>query len=136
MRSVRSWRVSTWLMVLWSGFWALVAASMFWSTFTGAACAGNEVGTPENCQNWIGILLAFLLFVVFVVWLAGMGVMIVGRASGPRRWSGGPGEHASRRGTPRGYCLACGGKVADMREACPACGHSPQEGYDPWQTTP
>jgi hypothetical protein len=136
MWSFRSWRVSTWLIVLWSGFWAFVAVSMIWSTFTGAACAGNEIGTPASCQGWIGLLLVFVLFLMFLVWLGGMGVLIVVRAIGWRRGHGGPGGRNSRRGTPRGYCLACGAKVADVRETCPQCGHSPQESYDSWQSTP
>lgn len=136
MRSFRSWRISTWLIVFWSGFWAAVAVSAIWSTFTGAACAGTQIGTPGTCQEWIGILLAFVLFLMFLVWLVGMGVLIVVRAIGRPRGHGGPGDHTSRSGTPRGYCLACGAKVVDVREACPLCGHSPQEGYDPWQSTP
>jgi hypothetical protein len=129
MRSVGSWRVSTWLMVLWSGFWAFVAVSLIWSTVTGAACAGTEIGTPENCQGWIGVLLAVFLYLAFMVWLVGMGVLLAVRVIHRR-------EHPSRRGTPHGYCLACGANVFDVREACPMCGHSPHEGYDPWQSTP
>jgi len=133
MRSVRSWRVTSWLMVLWSGFWAFVAVSMIWSTFTGSACAGTEIGTPESCKGWIGVLLAVFLYLAFMVWLVGIGVLIFARVIGQRRR---PGEPPSRRGTPHGYCLACGANVFDVREVCPMCGHSPQEGYDPWRSTP
>ena len=93
MWSFWRWRVTTWLIVAWSGFWAYVAVSMTWSTFDGTACARSAFSTPASCQGWIGYLLAGFLFMTFQVWRVGTGVLILLWAIGWRRKHSGSGEH-------------------------------------------
>jgi hypothetical protein len=100
-------------MVLWSGLWAVVAVSQIRDTFSGVACAQNQLGTAEHCQEWIGVFLAVVLLVELLVWLVGMGVLVLVRTIGRSRGHGGAG---------REYCRACGAKVDRETETCPRCG--------------
>ena len=128
MRSIGRWRVSTWLMVLWSGFWAFQVAALIGGAAT--ACGKTDTG----CQAWSELFAVVILMFMFLVWLVGLVVLSLVWAVTRRRGRDSLGKRpgAQAEGTPRGNCGACGAPVADVREACPRCGHSPQEGYDPW----
>ncbi len=134
MRSIGSWRVSTWLIVVWSVFCGYMAAMFVWGMAT--SCAGKtDSGTP-TCQDWANLFYGVILFWVVLVWLVGLGVLIlVWATSRPDGGQGSSRHFHPRKGTPHGACSACGARVADVREVCPRCGHSPQDGLDSWQST-
>jgi uncharacterized membrane protein len=134
MRSIGSWRVSTWLIVLWSGLCAFAAAVLIVGMAT--VCVGKtDTGTP-TCQDWANLFFGVILFVVIMAWLVGLVLLIVvWETSRPDGGQGSRGKRGPQEGTPHGACVACGARVADVREICPRCGHSPQEGYDSWGST-
>ncbi len=134
MRSIGSWRVSTWLIVVWSVLFGYIAAVLVWGMAT--SCAGQtDSGTP-TCQDVADLIFGPILLIAVLVWLLGLGVLtVVWATSQPDGEQGSPRHLHPRKGTPHGACNACGARVADVREVCPRCGHSPQDGLDPWQST-
>jgi hypothetical protein len=134
MRCIGSRRISTWLIVLWSGFCGFTAVSLILGMAT--ACVGKTDTVTPTCQDWATALFGAILLLVILAGLLGFAVLIVVWAvSRPDGGQDIAPQRTPRKGTPGGTCSACGARVPDVREACPRCGHSPQEGYDPWQST-
>jgi hypothetical protein len=138
MRSIGSWRVSTWLIVVWSVLFGYIAAVLVavLVSVPATSCASNTNSGTPTCQDWANLLGGVILFWVAVVWLVGLVVLILVWATNrPDGGQGSPRYLHPRKSTPQGACSACGARVTDVREVCPRCGHSPQDGLDPWQST-
>jgi hypothetical protein len=138
MRSIGSWRVSTWLIVVWSVLFGYIAAVLVAAlvSVSATSCAGNTNSVTPTCQDWANLFVGVLLFCVILVWLVGLVVLVLVWATGrPDGGQGSPFHLRPRRGTPQGACSACGARVTDVREVCPRCGHSPQDGLDPWESS-
>ena len=59
MRSIGSWRISTWLIVLWSGFCGFTAVSLILGMAT--ACVGKTDTVTPTCQDWATALFGAIL---------------------------------------------------------------------------
>jgi hypothetical protein len=135
MRSISSWRVSTWLIVLWSALWAFLGALPILARAT-TPCHGQYNSATPICEDAATLVFGIALYLVFLVWLVGLIVLIVIWAiTSPDGGQGSPGKGTPHKVTPRGACVACGARVADIRETCPRCGHSPQGAADLWEPT-
>ena len=134
MRAIGSWRLSTWLIVLWSAFCVWLAVSLTWVMLT--SCTGKtDTGTP-TCQDWANLWYGTILIFLVVLWLVVLTVLsAIWAWKRPKEWQVDPSQRKPPGGTPSGVCAACGARVADRREVCPRCGHSPQAGYDGWLST-
>jgi hypothetical protein len=138
MRSIGSWRVSTWLIVVWSVLFGYIAAVLVAALVSvpATSCAGNANSVTPTCQDWANLLGGVILFWVVVVWLVGLVVLVLVWATGRPDGGQGSSRHFHpRKGTPHGACSACGARVKDVREVCPRCGNSPQDGLDAWQSS-
>jgi hypothetical protein len=129
---MRNWRISTWLLILWTALCVLTAVALIAGLSN--VCTAKTPSAAPTCQDWTTIFGGLALWAVFLMWLPVAVVLgLVWAIRRPKEPEYEPGKRPRAVPTPAGRCPACSTRIADVREVCPRCGHSPQASFDRWQ---